>query len=115
MSRAPGSYAGLTVAQAELLSFIRWEAEAGRTPSYEEMKSALGLASKSGVLRLLTALEERGFIIRLPNRARAIALVEEPTPLRRKPPEFSLDYFTSAELAKALRNRGGYIVVDMAA
>ena len=62
----------LTRKQQELLSFIddRLRAD-GVSPSFEEMKDALQLRSKSGVHRLINALEERRFIRRLPNRARA--------------------------------------------
>lgn len=60
---------GLTRKQGELLSFLQ---SCPRTPSFEEMKIALGLKSKSGVHRLVGALEERGFIFRRHNRARAI-------------------------------------------
>jgi len=70
--RAPGEYSGLTAKQAELLSFLRYRDAAGHTPSFDEMKVALDLASKSGVHRLLTALEERGYITRTHNRTRAI-------------------------------------------
>jgi len=63
----------LTRKQAELLRFIHERLkEAGVPPSFDEMKDALDLRSKSGIHRLITALEERGFIRRLPNRARAI-------------------------------------------
>lgn len=66
----------LTHRQKELLDFIRTRlAEAGVSPSFEEMKSALGLHSKSGVHRMVLALEERGFISRLPDRARAIEVI----------------------------------------
>ena len=61
----------LTRKQAELLRFIHERLkEAGVPPSFDEMKDALDLRSKSGIHRLITALEERGFIRRLPNRAR---------------------------------------------
>ena len=63
----------LTAKQHELLLFIQRKLEeSGISPSFEEMKDALDLKSKSGVHRLISALEERGFIRRLPNRARAI-------------------------------------------
>ena len=63
----------LTRKQHELLLFIHERLkESGIPPSFDEMKEALGLASKSGIHRLITALEERGFIRRLPNRARAL-------------------------------------------
>ena len=63
----------LTRKQHELLMFIHERMkESGIPPSFDEMKDALDLASKSGIHRLITALEERGFIRRLPNRARAL-------------------------------------------
>jgi repressor LexA len=69
----------LTAKQRELLQFItvRLE-ESGISPSFEEMKEALDLKSKSGVHRLISALEERGFIRRLPNRARALEVIRQP-------------------------------------
>jgi repressor LexA len=69
----------LTRKQAELLRFIHERLkEAGVPPSFDEMKDALDLRSKSGIHRLITALEERGFIRRLPNRARAIEVIKLP-------------------------------------
>jgi repressor LexA len=76
----------LTHKQIELLRLIhtRMEAE-GVAPSFEEMKDALDLRSKSGIHRLITALEERGFIRRLAHRARAIEVLKLPEALM--PPE----------------------------
>ncbi len=72
----------LTRKQAELLRFIHERLkEAGVPPSFDEMKDALDLRSKSGIHRLITALEERGFIRRLPNRARAIEVIKLPEPV----------------------------------
>ena len=69
----------LTRKQHELLRYIHERIkEAGVPPSFDEMKEALGLQSKSGIHRLITALEERGFIRRLPNRARALEVVRLP-------------------------------------
>jgi repressor LexA len=69
----------LTRKQHELLCFIHDKlAETGVSPSFEEMKEALDLKSKSGVHRLIRALEERSFIRRLPNRARALEVVRMP-------------------------------------
>ena len=69
----------LTSKQRELLQFITVRLEAsGVSPSFEEMKDALDLKSKSGVHRLISALEERGFIRRLPNRARALEVTKMP-------------------------------------
>ncbi len=69
----------LTRKQYELLMFIHQRMkETGIPPSFEEMKDALGLRSKSGIHRLITALEERGFIRRMPHRARALEIVRLP-------------------------------------
>ena len=69
----------LTAKQHELIRFIQQRLEVtGISPSFEEMKDALDLKSKSGVHRLISALEERGFIRRLPNRARALEVVKLP-------------------------------------
>ncbi|WP_338424820.1 transcriptional repressor LexA [Sphingopyxis kveilinensis] len=90
----------LTAKQHELLHFIQQRLDAsGISPSFEEMKEALGLKSKSGIHRLISALEERGFLRRLPNRARALEVLKLPeaarsgsnnrdtiVPLRKAPP-----------------------------
>lgn len=69
----------LTRKQHELLRFIHERLrEAGVPPSFDEMKDALDLKSKSGIHRLIMALEERGFIRRLPNRARALEVIKLP-------------------------------------
>ncbi len=69
----------LTAKQHELIRFIQQRLEeTGISPSFEEMKEALDLKSKSGVHRLISALEERGFIRRLPNRARALEVLKTP-------------------------------------
>ncbi len=69
----------LTRKQYELLVFIQKHLnEQGISPSFDEMKAALGLKSKSGIHRLITGLEERGFIHRLPHRARALEVVRLP-------------------------------------
>ncbi len=69
----------LTRKQHELLTFINERLEgSGISPSFEEMKEALNLKSKSGIHRLITALEERGFIRRLPHRARALEVLKMP-------------------------------------
>ena len=69
----------LTRKQHELLLFIHKRlSEDGVSPSFDEMKDALQLASKSGVHRLVSALEERGFIRRLPHRARALEVLKLP-------------------------------------
>ena len=90
----------LTAKQHELLHFIQERLDtSGISPSFEEMKEALGLKSKSGIHRLISALEERGFLRRLPNRARALEVLKVPEaakattpvrenviPLRKAPP-----------------------------
>jgi repressor LexA len=69
----------LTKKQKNLLLFINKKLRAsGVSPSYEEMKDALNLKSKSGIHRLISALEERGFIRRLPHKARALEVVKLP-------------------------------------
>jgi repressor LexA len=69
----------LTRKQHELLTYIHAKlGETGVSPSFEEMKDALDLKSKSGVHRLISALEERGFLRRLPNRARALEVLRMP-------------------------------------
>jgi repressor LexA len=76
----------LTRKQYELLIFIdKRLKETGISPSFDEMKDALGLRSKSGIHRLMTGLEERGFIRRLPHRARALEVLKLPenAPARR--------------------------------
>jgi repressor LexA len=86
----------LTRKQSELLTYIQARlAESGVSPSFEEMKEALALKSKSGVHRLISALEERGFIRRLPNRARALEILRMPesqsgNPVQLKAPPASL-------------------------
>ena len=69
----------LTKKQHQLLTFIHERMQSdGVAPSFDEMKAALGLKSKSGIHRLITALEERGFLSRLPHRARALEVVKLP-------------------------------------
>ena len=69
----------LTLKQKELLMFIHERLkETGVPPSFDEMKVALDLKSKSGIHRLITALEERGFVRRLPHRARAMEIIKLP-------------------------------------
>ena len=76
----------LTRKQRDLLDIIsEGIAREGVPPSYEEMKKALGVSSKSGIHRHVIALEERGFIRRLPNRARAIEILKFPAPLPKRP------------------------------
>ena len=82
----------LTRKQHELLLYInRRLADSGVSPSFEEMKEALGLKSKSGIHRLISGLEERGFIRRLPHRARALEVIKLPeeTAAKGRPTKFS--------------------------
>jgi repressor LexA len=89
----------LTAKQRELLLFIDGRLnEDGVSPSFDEMREALDLKSKSGVHRLISALEERGFIRRLPNRARALEVLKLPetksatvTPIRPAAPAAAND------------------------
>ena len=77
----------LTVKQHELLNFIHERlSKTGVSPSFDEMREALELKSKSGVHRLISALEERQFIRRLPNRARALEVVKMPEVASPAPP-----------------------------
>src|SRR3990167_984450 len=69
----------LTKKQHELLLYINQRIkESGISPSFDEMKEALGLKSKSGIHRLITGLVERGFLHRLPHRARALEVIRVP-------------------------------------
>jgi repressor LexA len=80
----------LTRKQLDLLEFIHRRMQAdGVPPSFDEMKEALDLRSKSGIHRLITALEERGFIRRLAHRARAVEIVKLPEALERATAGFS--------------------------
>jgi hypothetical protein len=69
---------GITAKQRELFDFIVANTDGGVPPSFDEMAAGIGINSKSGVHRLLTGLEERGFIRRLRNRARAIEIIASP-------------------------------------
>ena len=81
----------LTRKQQELLVFIDQRLQTdGVSPSFEEMKEALQLRSKSGVHRLINALEERRFIRRLPNRARALEVLQMPDAVRTARPALKL-------------------------
>ncbi|MET0363288.1 MAG: transcriptional repressor LexA [Sphingobium sp.] len=89
----------LTAKQQQLLLFIKHHLERGGvSPSFEEMKEALDLKSKSGIHRLISALEERGFIRRLPNRARALEVLKLPDGLMTLPTRAAE---TPAPVAKA--------------
>jgi repressor LexA len=95
----------LTRKQHELLMFIHRHLErTGVCPSFDEMKEALNLASKSGIHRLITGLEERGFIRRLPHRARALEVM--------KLPEASVPRRADAGGATALRPKFSPSVIE---
>ena len=88
----------LTQKQHQLLLFIAREIEKrGVSPSYDEMRTALDLKSKSGIFRLLGALEERGFIRRLPHRARALEVVKMPQATVMPIPQNTMDTAPVAE------------------
>lgn len=89
----------LTEKQAELLAYLK---SCEKCPNFEDMMLALGLRSKSGVHRLISALEERGYIKRIPNRARCIELLPEPT----LPDANTLGALPTRVLANEARRRG---------
>ncbi|UIJ43777.1 MarR family transcriptional regulator [Sphingomonas cannabina] len=105
--RAPGSYQGLTVKQAELLSYLRFYiAESGGVPpSFDEMAEAMELA-KSNVHRLVRGLEERGYVTRSANRARSIIVHDQPAT-----PYHILLNASVAELLDALNRKGVQIAM----
>ena len=93
----------LTAKQRELLTFIReWQVRTGESPSFDEMRNALDLKSKSGVHRLISALEERGYIRRLPNRARCIEVLPDP----HLPSAALIAAVPTSDLAREARRRG---------
>jgi len=98
----------LTAKQHELIRFIQQRLEeTGVSPSFEEMKEALDLKSKSGVHRLISALEERGFIRRLPNRARALEVIRQPedaVPASRGAAELDAANDAVASVSRTLRD-----------
>jgi repressor LexA len=97
----------LTAKQRELLLFIHQRIkEGGVSPSFDEMKEALDLASKSGIHRLITALEERGFIRRLPHRARALEVLKLPDSAAPSAPPRGRGHFKPS-LVGAGRSSGG--------
>ncbi|MFC0202324.1 transcriptional repressor LexA [Paracoccus rhizosphaerae] len=108
----------LTRKQIELLEFIQKRMmRDGVPPSFDEMKDALDLRSKSGIHRLVTALEERGFIRRLPHRARALEVLRLPDALAHltdTPPAPAKSTFTPRVITnqRPARPRGALTVVD---
>ena len=110
----------LTRKQIQLLEFIQKRmARDGVPPSFDEMKDALDLRSKSGIHRLVTALEERGFIRRLPHRARALEIVRLPEALAGAPADagrsgagFSPRVISNARPPAPARPRGAMTITD---
>ncbi len=99
----------LTRKQLELLEFIKQRMDRdGVPPSFDEMKDALDLRSKSGIHRLITALEERGFIRRLAHRARALEIIKLPDAMER--PGFSLKVISGDKVAPPPTPRGAMSV-----
>jgi repressor LexA len=109
----------LTRKQHDLIRFIQTRLEeTGVSPSFEEMKEALDLKSKSGVHRLISALEERGFIRRLPNRARALEVLRQPEDVTNTRPSTraaanSNTALTSPKPAAAFRQEPANDVIDI--
>ena len=106
----------LTAKQHELIRFIQQRLEnTGISPSFEEMKEALDLKSKSGVHRLISALEERGFIRRLPNRARALEVVKlaENAVMGSPAPVAANDAVSAAIPAKAVAPEPANDIIDV--
>lgn len=107
----------LTTKQHDLLMFIYTRLkETGVPPSFEEMKEALGLKSKSGIHRLITALEERGFLRRLPHRARALEIIKMPDSsapgLKPVPKPFSPSVI-EGDLGRVIANDDGNALIPM--
>ena len=110
----------LTKKQIQLLEFIQTRlARDGVPPSFDEMKLALDLRSKSGIHRLVTALEERGFIRRLPHRARALEIIRLPDALIRDEgaaPQAGAPFvprvIEGSKPGAAARPRGAIAIVD---
>lgn len=99
----------LTAKQKELLLYIHERIkETGVSPSFDEMKEALDLASKSGIHRLITALEERGFLRRLPHRARALEVLKLPDSAAPAAPPKGRGAFRPSVVAEGRSAGGGY-------
>ncbi len=104
----------LTRKQHELIRFIQARLEeTGISPSFEEMKEALDLKSKSGVHRLISALEERGFIRRLPNRARALEVLKQPEDVTSKAPIRSADNVVALKRPEPVRPAPANDVIEI--
>lgn len=104
----------LTRKQHELIRFIQTRLEeSGISPSFEEMKEALELKSKSGVHRLISALEERGFIRRLPNRARALEVLKQPEDVTSKAPASKADNVVALKRPEPVRPAPANDVIEI--
>lgn len=102
----------LTNKQKDLLLYIHEQIkETGVSPSFDEMKTALNLASKSGIHRLITALEERGFIRRLPNRARALEVLKLPNSATTSAPPRGRQTFKPAVVTTVASNENHMIPI----
>jgi repressor LexA len=99
----------LTAKQKELLLYIHERIkESGVSPSFDEMKEALDLASKSGIHRLITALEERGFLRRLPHRARALEVLKMPDSATPAAPARGRGAFRPSVVTEGRSSNGGF-------
>lgn len=106
----------LTAKQKELLLYIHERIkESGVSPSFDEMKEALDLASKSGIHRLITALEERGFLRRLPHRARALEVLKLPDSAAPSAPPKGRTAFRPSVVGQSRSNGGVPILGQIAA
>jgi repressor LexA len=106
----------LTAKQKELLLYIHERIkETGVSPSFDEMKEALDLASKSGIHRLITALEERGFLRRLPHRARALEVLKLPDSAAPAAPPKGRTSFRPSVVGEGRSNSGGIPILGQIA
>lgn len=106
----------LTAKQKELLLYIHERIkETGVSPSFDEMKEALDLASKSGIHRLITALEERGFLRRLPHRARALEVLKLPDSAAPAAPPKGRTQFRPSVVGGEAQSNGGVPILGQIA
>jgi repressor LexA len=106
----------LTAKQKELLLYIHERIkESGVSPSFDEMKEALDLASKSGIHRLITALEERGFLRRLPHRARALEVLKLPDSAAPSAPPKGRGAFKPSVVGQSRGSNGGVPILGQIA
>lgn len=106
----------LTAKQKELLLYIHERIkESGVSPSFDEMKEALDLASKSGIHRLITALEERGFLRRLPHRARALEVLKLPDSAAPSAPPKGRTAFRPSVVGQSRGSNGGVPILGQIA